>query len=73
VRLEELGQLKNPVTSSRIEPVTFWLPQPTTLPSSPTTTTTTTKYNSFKNNLSSFSKHGPKFNLFIVNNVRNDG
>jgi hypothetical protein len=23
--LEELGQLKNPVTSSRIEPATFWL------------------------------------------------
>jgi hypothetical protein len=36
VRLEELGQLKNPMTSSGIESATFQacsiLPQPTTLP-----------------------------------------
>jgi hypothetical protein len=25
VRLEELGQLKNPMTSAGIEPATFWL------------------------------------------------
>jgi hypothetical protein len=39
VRLEGLGQLKNPVTSSRIEPATYKIvalvPQPTTLPRAP--------------------------------------
>jgi hypothetical protein len=40
VRLEGLGQLKNPMTSSGIEPMSFWLcsivPQPTTFPCAPT-------------------------------------
>jgi hypothetical protein len=33
VRLEGLGQLKNPMTSSRIEPATFRLVGPTARPS----------------------------------------
>jgi hypothetical protein len=40
-QLERLGQLKNPMTSSGIKPVTFWLvPQPTTLPRAPIPTLT---------------------------------
>jgi hypothetical protein len=35
VRLEGLGQMKNPVTSSGIEPASRIVPQPTTLPRSP--------------------------------------
>jgi hypothetical protein len=36
VRLEGLGQLKNPMTSSGIEPACSIAPQPTTLPHAPT-------------------------------------
>jgi hypothetical protein len=35
VRLEGLGELKNPLTSSGIEPACSIVPQPTTLPLAP--------------------------------------
>jgi hypothetical protein len=50
VWLEGLGQLKNPLTSSGIKPATFQLvlPQPTTLPHSPTPSLNKLKINGMK-------------------------